>query len=200
MEIAASGELSLTATQYIDLPAVELLEADAFGADEGRLQSLRDWYTANPNGFSVLRDNRRGVVGCVNYLALRPEAAGRLLAGCIGERDINTEDLFSPTERDCVRDVYGESIILSKTGSFRDQHALCLILAHLDRLLERIVDLTIVRSSYGLAVNRVGERFMRKLGYELVCPGAERCDGRDLFVAPISRILDRASSLAGPRS
>jgi class 3 adenylate cyclase len=168
------------------------LEIEHYKEDAVPARVLRRWYNANPTGFSVIKNQHGQNVGHIDLLPVRPEPLREFLEGKLSEREIGGDELYTPSERHLVRDLYVESIITrpsKKQGeqSRREQGGgetptVC-VLKNITSIVGRVCDASSVETLYAIAATGEGAGFMRKFGFSLIQHGGQRTDHHDLYAA-----------------
>jgi hypothetical protein len=110
-----------------DMAWIADLEAQKYGEGAGLMPLLMAWYNMNPDGFSMikLRDGSR--VGHLDLLPLRPSIMAQFVDGNMTEEEILGDALYTSQERDAIRQIYLESIIVTPSGDARSQIVRCVI-------------------------------------------------------------------------
>jgi hypothetical protein len=109
---------------------------------------LREWFQSNPTGFSVIRMTNGQKIGHIDILPIRPTSLTTFVAGNIVERDIRGDSLYAPSDRESIRDIYVESIIVLPPKRFSKAPAILCVLTSFVSLVERICDPTKLESVY----------------------------------------------------
>ena len=171
------------------------LEA-AFYSEEDAIprELLEDWYRKNSGGFFILRRNDGEKVGHVDFLSLRPGVLQALLEGEIVEREIRGEDLFTVQERDAVRDVYLESIIISENGPFRRAARQCLLNRFI-QMVGNLGDPGQVKRVHAIAATDKGASFLGRMGFAVAKSGRERKDQHDFYTIRFEDLIGRTSEI-----
>jgi hypothetical protein len=177
-----------------DMAWIADLEAQTYGEVAVSMPLLMAWYSTNPNGFSVikLRDGSR--VGHLDFLPLRPSPLAQFVDGNITEEELLSDALYTPRERDAIRQIYLESIIVTPSGDARSQIVRCAI-ANFVVAVERLCPAHNVDTMYGIAATEEGASFVQRLGGRLVKPGKERKDGLDLYAINFASIRSIVAAL-----
>ena len=176
------------------------LEADIYSlADAVPSAVLRAWYGANPSGFFVVRTANGAKVGHIDLLPLRPGTLAGFVDGTLVERDIGGEALYTPAERDAIRDLYVESIVVQPPQGASSAPAVRCVLRDFERLVAQVADPTRIRRVYAVAASGSGERLLRRLGFAVLRPAAHRQDQHDLFAADYPALREHLRAMAGTR-
>ncbi len=184
-----------------DLDWIFRLEIDAYSTQYAvASRTLEQWYGSNPDGFSVLTMNGRKI-GHITFVPLRPKILKSFVIGTIVEQDIHEDCLYTPEEKNLIRNLYVESIIIDspKGHSALPIKALTCLARDFVPLISRICDPTNLENVYALAASGAGERFMKRLGFDQVKSGRERADQRALYVARFSTLKANISELYNRR-
>jgi hypothetical protein len=180
-----------------DLDWIFRLEIDAYSTQYAvARRTLERWYGSNPDGFSVITMNGRKI-GHITLVPLRPEILKSFVLGTIVEQDIHEDCLYTPEEKHLIRNLYVESVIIDsqKGQSALPIKALTCLARDFVPLISRICDPTNLENVYALAASGLGERFMKRLGFDQVKSGQERVDQRALYVARFSTLKANISEL-----
>lgn len=155
---------------------------------------LREWHSRNPTGFSLIktRDGRR--VGYVNILPVRPETLELFLAGTIIERQLRADSLYSAGDRESIRYLYVESIVIDLPGRAKAA-ALLSFLANFKPMIERICDIDRLERVYAIAATTPGTLLMKRLGFTLIQKATSRLDGHGLYSVEGRALMDTMSAL-----
>ncbi|MGB7925053.1 MAG: hypothetical protein WCF57_17565 [Pyrinomonadaceae bacterium] len=177
------------------------LEAETYSAEDAVPKSvLKEWYDHNPQGFFIIK--RKGHrIGHVDVLPLRPATLETFCEGKILERDIPGTGLYTPAERDSIRDLYVESVIIQTPQGSPNIRApaISYLLSNFTELVGAVCDPGKVESVYAIAASRAGERLMLHLGFRKVKPASERTDGHDFFAAEFAHLAARLSRFSRKR-
>ena len=162
--------------------------------------TLENWYGSNPDGFSILTMNGHKI-GHLTIVPLHPKILELFRQGTVLEQDILADSLYTPVDRQLIRNLYVESIIIDspKGASVLPIKALTLLAHEFLPLMRRVCDPTNLENIYALAASVRGERFMKRLGFEQVKSGQERADHRTLYVAKFGILKARISELYNRR-
>jgi len=161
---------------------------------------LREWFSVNPAGFSIVKTADGRPVGHLDILPLRPVTLHTFLGGDIVEREIRGDSLYSVIDRGAIRHLYVESIILCPRKPRSNAAAMVSVLSDAPAIIGRIADLHSVEAIYAIAASPAGERLMRRLGFALLRAGERRKDGHKLFVARPSVVARNVLEVCGRRA
>lgn len=186
-----NAEFFVENASHGDIKWIHQLETKVYsGVDVIPENVLEDWYLANPAGFNIIRNLNGEPVGHIDLLALRPEALRKFIGGRILEKDITGADLYTPAEKNVIKNIYVESLALLLP--FREKAAALKKLSGcLGKLIENVADRNVVENLYAIAASVQGETIMRKLGFNYISSGTERIDGHKLFAASAAGFPDR---------
>lgn len=178
-----------------DVGWIARLEAEVYSpSDAVPERVLRDWYGANPDGFSVVK--KHGLkVGHLDLLPLRPEPLRRFLDGIISERDIRGGELYPPAERGEIRDLYVESLAFSSLPGHSSAPLVSFLLSNFNALVQRLCDPAQVGNLYAVAASGAGESLMRRLGFERVKGAEGRADKHALLGAALADLTSAISTV-----
>jgi hypothetical protein len=184
-----------------DIPWIAGLEATVYPeSDAVPEQTLREWFSVNPSGFSIVRDPHRKAIGHLDILPLRPATLDAFRKGDLVEREIAGDALYSPAERASITALYVESIILQSDKAISKGLAMLGVLDNLGSILERVADAKTVELIYAIAATAAGEKLLRKLSFEQESVAEQRRDSHKLFVARVSNVTSRAATFSGAQS
>jgi hypothetical protein len=178
-----------------DISWIAGLEAAAYSPRDAIPEHvLREWHGANPAGFSVIRTRSGKRVGHIDILPLRPDALSALIEGTILEREIPGSSLFGPDEKDKIKDLYVESVIIRPPREASIVPAAIGLLGSFPSLIARIVDPSQVRTLYAIGASREGERLLKRLGFERRQAASGKAQRHPLFAASFPVLADRISA------
>lgn len=173
------------------------LEANTYSQDAVPDHVLKEWYESNPDGFSILRMNGQKI-GHLDILPVCPKTLGLFLEGTITEREIRGDSLYPPEEKELVRNLYVESIIVQLPPGHRSNASARPVMALLCKFIQltgRVANPDNIENIYAVAASQEGKGFMKKLGFELARSGQERKDHLDLYVVRFDSLKVRISTL-----
>ncbi|MEW6744660.1 MAG: hypothetical protein AB1486_18040 [Planctomycetota bacterium] len=177
---------------------IAALEASVYSRHDAVPESvLREWYTCNPTGFSVVTAHGGTPVGHIDILPLRPVPLQEFLDGHILERELRGDSLYRNQERASIRHVYVESVILRPPEGRSPAAVMLALLSWIGEIFERVADLRSLEAIYAIAATVRGDQLLRKLGFELLRPGSSRRDGHDLFVGRPLFVARRLQAIVG---
>jgi hypothetical protein len=177
------------------------LEIETYSAEYAvARRTLDEWYCANPEGFSVLTMNGEKV-GQITLLPLRPALLEGFDQGTILEQEIRGANLYTPAERDLVRDLHVESVILrSPEGrSMPPLKALVCLGRNFPHLIQRVCEPANLENVYALGASGRGESFMKGLGFSQAGSARLKPGARGLYVAKFSALRDNITRLYNRR-
>jgi hypothetical protein len=174
------------------------LEAEVYSSNDAPPKSvLEEWYCSNLNGFSIIRNKEGQKIGHIDILPLRPEALRKLVDGVIVERDIRGNDLYTPAERNLIRSLYIESVVIHPAQGSSNARAVLYLLCSFISLVERLCNPADVENLYAIAATTRGIRFIRHVGFNRIKEANERKDGHDFFATTLADLAARLSRLCG---
>jgi hypothetical protein len=186
----------VTQADLDDLHWIGELEAETYSrADAVPPVILDAWFRANPSGFSVIVADNEERVGHIDILPLRPDALQRFMRGAIVEREIEGKHLFGESERQQVRDLYVESVILKRSAGLSGATTVMFLLSQFLSITRRICDPMQVENVYAIAASNSGEHLMRQVGFSVITPADLREDGHDFFGIQFSDLLTNLSAV-----
>lgn len=194
-------------TDYIVEPANEQdiewiaeLEADVYsGIDAIPVQILKEWYKANPSGFFVIRMKNGPRIGHLDILPLRPDTMKQFLAGEIIERDIRGDCIYGVNEKDLIKDLYVESIIIRPLKGYSGAKAITCLLSNFVPIANNICNIQNIEYVYAVAASRAGAQLMTHLGFELQKGSDKRKDRHNLFVARFTTVATNVARICDER-
>jgi len=159
-------------------------------------QTLERWYGRNPEGFSVFTLNGLRI-GHLTFVPLRANALESLLLGKLVENEIHEDCVHTPDEKDLIRNLYVESIILDSSNPHSQLpiKALTCLARDFVPLISRICSPTSLENLYALAASGRGERLMKGLGFKQVKSRDERRDQRALYAVSFPALEENISKL-----
>jgi hypothetical protein len=87
------------------------------GVDIIPVETMLEWFHANPNGFSIIKDHDGHRCGNIDILPLKPDTLSRFLRGDLIEREIRGESIIRTKESKEIESLYVESIVaISEKG------------------------------------------------------------------------------------
>ncbi len=184
-----------------DLDWIFRLEVDAYSAEYAvARRTLDEWYCANPEGFSVLTMNGEKI-GQITILPLRPVLLESFIRGTILEQDIHGASLYTPAERELVRNLHVESIIVrSPLGrSTPPLKALVCLGRNFPHLIQRICEPANLENVYALSASGQGESFIKGLGFRRVGNAQDKTRPRGLYVAEFRTVKNNIAELYNRR-
>jgi hypothetical protein len=153
---------------------------------------LKEWYSTNPNGFFIVKIENGPRVGHIDLLPIKPTSLRELVKGRITEDHIRGDSLYTPKEKESVRDLYIEGVICRLPEDHLKQHlgliALKTILLSLDTMVENVSNPRKLEYVYAIAATRAGQKLMDFLGFEQQQIHTERKDKHDLYFAKFSTV------------
>lgn len=172
------------------------MQASAYGAAAVPAAVLGEWHAANPHAFSVLTAPHGDIVGHLHLLPVRPAPLHAFVEGRIHDFEIRGDGVHRPGEREQVRDLYLESIMVRMEPREARRAALACLLGTVGGMVQEIAEPHVVENVYAIAATEPGRRLLARLGFVLVSPGARRVDGLDLVRVGCADLLHRAAAFA----
>jgi hypothetical protein len=160
---------------------------------------LREWYSANSTGFSIVKTADGTPIGHLDLLPMKPKTLEAFLKGDIIEREIRGDSLYSAQEKQLIKHLYVESIVVRPPKPLSNAFAVVSVLSNFAAIIERIADLGNVEKVYAIAATNPGEEIMRDLGFELECDGDRRRDGHKLFGGTPAVVARKVLAMCGDR-
>jgi hypothetical protein len=190
LEPAVSGEVGWIAQ----------LEQEMYKPDEaipGDL--LEEWFARNPGCFSILKTDDEIKIGHVDILPVHPAVLEKFVHGDIVERDIRGDDLYSPTDKNSVRELYVESVAILLPPGRSKAPAVLYLMCHIAEAMERICNLSRIENMYAIAATAEGAHFLGRLGFEIYKAAESRRDRHNLFMASFQGVVEATSGLCKRR-
>ena len=184
-----------------DLDWIFQLEIEAFSAQYAVARlTLETWYGSNPDGFSILTVNGRRI-GHLTVVPLHANILESFAQGTVLEPDIQADGLYTPAEKQLIKNLYVESIIIdsAKGPSTLAIKALTRLAHNFVPLMQRVCEPANLENIYALAASGRGESFMKRLGFDEVRSGQQRADKRTLYVAKFGTLQTNISELYNRR-
>jgi hypothetical protein len=179
-----------------DISWIAGLEAGAYSPEDAIPENvLRAWYGANPAGFSVIRTPDGKRIGHIDILPLRPEALKALIGGTILEREIPGSSLFGPDEKDKIKDLYVESVIIRPPACVSPAPAGLCLLRGFPSLIARVVDPSQVRTLYAIGASPEGRRLLKRLGFGRLETGPAKAGQHVFYSLAFSALAGRLSAI-----
>ena len=120
-------------------------------------------------------------IGHVDVLPLIPDLSAPFLRGEILEREIPAEWIVGKGDRTSPRDLYVESIIITKHSGLASRPALFQIFAQFDNIVHRVCESCSVRDVCAIEASAAGKKLMIHAGFERCEIKIPRRDGHELF-------------------
>ncbi|RPI97929.1 MAG: hypothetical protein EHM32_00480 [Spirochaetales bacterium] len=155
---------------------------------------LREWHSRNPTGFFLITDEDGRRAGYITILPVRAETLRLFLGGSIVERQIRADAMYSADERELIRDLYVESIVINLSGRARAA-ALLALAVNFVSMIELICDIDKLNHVYAIAATTPGVNLLRRLGFSVVQKEVERKDGHVLFSVEGKTLMDRIAGI-----
>ena len=173
----ARTEFEIRSAIDSDLGWMAALEKKYFGRAAIPESRLREWFTANSEGFSVLQVRAAKPVGFLNILPIRPEPLHKLKNGEIVERDVRKSMIYKLDEREAARELYIECLLI-------DEHrprGLRYLLSHVRKLIRKVSVPERVRKLYALAATDDGASVLADLNFKPYLKDRPRKDGLKMY-------------------
>jgi len=198
--IGITARYSIEQARSDEIAWIAQLEASVYSSDDAIPERLlREWYVANPTGFSIVKSGDGTPIGHLDILPLRPQTLEPFLKGDIVEREIRGDSLYSARNRQLIKHLYVESIILRPPRPLSNAAAIVAVLSNVSSIIARVADLSTVERVYAIAATTSGEGLMKDLGFELHGAKERRKDGHNLFVAEVPVLARKIVALCGSK-
>jgi len=181
--------MAIVQAEERDIEWISELEASAYTVEDAvPRETLLSWFRRNPGGFSLIK-NADGVrIGHIDLLPLNTASARPFFEGRLLEREIPPEWIFTPAEKDQIRDLYIESIIISRTKGVSGARALQNVFRELRSLIARLCDPVQVRDIYAIEATAPGQNLITKIGFERWGEASARRDKHQMFRLPAATL------------
>jgi hypothetical protein len=148
-------------------------------------RTMLDWFAANPNGFFTFWHHEERI-GNFDILPLRPPVMQRFVVGHLLEKDIQSDDLYSPAEAHAVRDLHWESIVIDPafTGA-RSLMVKLFMESYLDTL-EHLCPIPQLGNTYAIAASSSGAKLLQRMGLAPIAEAADRLDAHPLYCGTVT--------------
>lgn len=164
-----------------DIVWIGKFEAEMYSAEDAVPHfRLMEWFTHNPNGFSIIKHDQRPI-GHIDLLPLKSRPLQEFMSGRIVERDICGADLYSAAERDSITSLYVESLAIYPSNGHSRPLAVGHLLTTFPTLISRIAEATRLETLYAMAATTAGQRFLSRLGFDLAAAKKTRKDNHDFY-------------------
>lgn len=158
---------------------------------------LKEWYQSNPSGFFIIKMSSGEKVGHLDILPIKPSTLERFLEGKIVEKEIRGDSLYSVGERDLIRDIYVESVIVQPPEGYSKAYAMLAVLKSFTGIVGNICDPQNIANVYAMAASDKGENLMKKLGFEMISAAQGRADHHRVFVIDFRTLAQNISTKYG---
>ncbi len=196
--VRITSQYTVTQATSEEVTRIAELEASVYSAEDAIPERLlREWFSANPSGFSVVKTADGRLIGHLDILPLRPKTLETFLKGDITEHEIRGDSLYTAEDRGLITRLYVESIILCPPKPLSNAVAIVSILSNVTEIVQRVADLSKVEWIYAIAASDAGEAMMRDLGFELHSEGERRRDGHNMFAAQPTVLARNIMAICG---
>jgi hypothetical protein len=176
------------------------IERDSYSTEDAIPESkLREWYNRNPNGFFILKTANEEKIGHVDVLPLRAPALQSFINGDLVERDLCGDDLYSPSEKQRVRDLYVESVAIVLPPNHSEAFAALFLICNFSRIADRVCNPAMVQNVYAIAATAEGNNFLKTLGFRILREAESRIDRHNLFSVSFSQLAMHVSRICKRR-
>lgn len=156
---------------------------------------LKEWYDANPSGFTVVKTADGSLVVHLNILPLRPNTCQQFIAGSIVEREIRGDSLFGSKERASITRLHIESVMLDVPKPRSKEVALRALASALPDVFARVADHDKIERIYAIAASDEGKDLLQDLGFAIEGEARRRKDGHNLYSCTWQTIADHARAI-----
>ena len=200
--VPATGEphFPVIQAELADVAWIAQLEASAYMPEDAVPEEiLLSWFHRNPHGFSVIENSRGERIGHIDILPLRTDMAQPFLKGRIVEKEIPPDWIFPPSDKERIRDLYVESIIIKKTAGLSASPALFCVLQNFTSLIERICNAEQINNVYAIEATASGKKLITRIGFERCGEASARTDDHELFRISATALQTNVKELINPR-
>ncbi|RJP74331.1 MAG: hypothetical protein C4539_00355 [Ignavibacteriales bacterium] len=174
-----------------DIGWIAQLESELFtGKDVIPVEQLLEWYKINQTGFFIFKTEDGKRIGHIDILPLRPQIIKSILAGELIEREIKGIYLYTPNEKNLIKNLYIECVAIKPTGRIR-AIALQSFLSNFSSMVSNICPVDNIEKIFAVAATKQGEQFMKNFGFTVAQEEDKRKDGHKLFVGDMKTLLLR---------
>ena len=174
LELATAADIAWTAEQEKVLYQ---------GNEVIPFETLCGWYSSNPSGFYMVKDDSGENVGSIDILPIKQQTLQKMVEGEIEENDIEPDDLYAPYQKDLVRSLYVESVIVLVSPTSLKRQAISSVILSVPQILDSVCNLDNLEDIYCIVATKAGRKLARHLGFVLLEKGEDRKDKHDLFRA-----------------
>lgn len=150
-----------------------------------------NWYQQNPEGFLVIKNKNKERIGHLDILPLQSKVLNSFVKGIIVESEFSEESILSSADIKSTKALYISSIAINTSNIEEKRLALLCLIAAFKVLGEKF---TTVTDLYAVSASNNGERFMRRLGFEIVQSYEHRKDAHNLLHVSLEKILSRGAA------
>lgn len=202
MESLRPGVFAIERATDDDIRWIAEIEGRHYSDDAIAESVLKNWKACNQNGFFVLKfDGIR--IGHIDLLAIKDRVFELFCDGKIREADIPQTELYKADEKEEIRNIYVESIIIDPPveyeGYGKDGSALKFVLSQFLWMVCEIAVPENLSYVYAIAASGAGQKLLKLLGFRIVRGGNEREDHHDLYKVGFADLAGRICRIAGNR-
>ncbi|MDP4172540.1 MAG: hypothetical protein Q8933_01115 [Bacteroidota bacterium] len=173
-----------------DILWVSKLETSVYSINDAvPLNILQGWYRTNPKGFYIAFDDHNNRVGHIDILPVKPTPLDNFVAGYITEQQIKPEDIYTPGQKEFIRNLYIESLALKIPGNVLRAKALLSIISEIQGAIRGLCEKGRISSLYAISASKEGRKILEHLGFQIYSKKEERIDKHDLFRATFSTFM-----------
>lgn len=185
--------------------AADLGERVYGGLDVIPEATMLGWFAANPNAFFTFWHGEERI-GNFDILPLRPAVMQRFVSGDLLERDIQSQDIFTPAESHAIRDLHWESIVVDPAYAGERRPMVTLFLQTYLQALAHLCPIDQLGNTYAIAASPAGANLLSRMGLSPIANASERLDAHPLYCgsvqsyrAAMDDVLRRATMLPPER-
>jgi DNA-binding winged helix-turn-helix (wHTH) protein len=191
----AAGAYSITPASEDDIRwAAGLAKGIYKGVDVISEEKMVEWYTANPNGFSIItsvKQNKR--IGNIDILPLKPGTLRSFKEGGFHEPFITDDSIYHPHETERITNLYVESFVCvvdPDAKDYRTNHfAAALILSKFRMMAQRLCNPKQLDRVFALAASGGGKNLVDGLEFEPVPSIRPHQEGHTLYSCTFAKMV-----------
>jgi hypothetical protein len=181
-----------------DILWVSKLETSVYSINDAvPLNILDGWYRTNPKGFYIAVDAHNNRVGHIDILPVKPIPLENFVAGNITEQQIKPEDLYTPSQKEFITNLYIESLALKIPGKILRAKALLSIISKIQETIRGLCEKERINSLYAISASKEGREVLEHLGFQIYSKKEERIDKHDLFRVTFSTFMLKLNEIVG---
>lgn len=173
-----------------DILWVSKLETSVYSINDAvPLNILKGWYRTNPKGFYIAVDDHNNRVGHIDILPVKPIPLENFVSGYITEQQIRPEDIYTPSQKEFITNLYIESLALKIPENVFRAKALLSILSEIQETIRGLCEKGRISRLYAISASKEGRKILEHLGFQIYGKKEERIDKHDLFMVTFSTFM-----------